>query len=194
MTLTKDLSTTSVIIILPKGELVLRNINIAFEGSYLHPDLFLYYNWAILSSFPQAEVRNYTHEQIILHIPYICNITSTEFDVFLIIGNQSSNSYELNFGPPRVTGIESGSIVLEFYVNYFNSKFYFRIPISVERPPVFELLSPHVVSTSANSLVFIHSYSYFDLEPSFHLMILLLNLLTLSSSPVLIPSLFTDLN
>ncbi|KAL0244137.1 hypothetical protein GEMRC1_008222 [Eukaryota sp. GEM-RC1] len=92
------------------------------------------------------------------------------------------------------TGIEPGSIVLEFYVNYYNSNFYFRIPISVERPPVFELLSPNVVFTSVNSLVFIHSYSHFDLESSFHLMILLLNLLMLSSSPVLIPSLFTDLN
>ncbi|KAL0244642.1 hypothetical protein GEMRC1_008724 [Eukaryota sp. GEM-RC1] len=59
--------------------------------------------FAILSSFSQAELRNYTHEEIILHIPYICNITSTEFDVYLIIGNQSSNSYQLNFGPPRVT-------------------------------------------------------------------------------------------
>ncbi|KAL0244432.1 hypothetical protein GEMRC1_008516 [Eukaryota sp. GEM-RC1] len=65
------------------------------------------------------------------------------------------------------TGIEIGSIVLEFYVNYSNSNFHFRIPISVERPPVFELVSPNVLSTSVNSLVFIHSYSYFDLESYF---------------------------
>ncbi|KAL0229341.1 hypothetical protein GEMRC1_013959 [Eukaryota sp. GEM-RC1] len=57
---------------------------------------------SVLSNFPQTVVSNYTHDEIILHVPYICNITSTKFEIFLIIGNQSSNSFQLNFGPPIV--------------------------------------------------------------------------------------------
>ncbi|KAL0245092.1 hypothetical protein GEMRC1_009172 [Eukaryota sp. GEM-RC1] len=59
--------------------------------------------FSLLSSFPQVDVFNYTHDEIILDIPYICDINSTKFEIVLVIGNQSSNSYQLNFGPPRVT-------------------------------------------------------------------------------------------
>ncbi|KAL0244120.1 hypothetical protein GEMRC1_008205 [Eukaryota sp. GEM-RC1] len=47
LTLFKDLDTTGMIFIGCYGELELMNSTITFEGSgpYLHPDLFLYYNW-----------------------------------------------------------------------------------------------------------------------------------------------------
>ncbi|KAL0232674.1 hypothetical protein GEMRC1_011421 [Eukaryota sp. GEM-RC1] len=58
--------------------------------------------FSIVLIFPQVIVSSYTHDEIILQIPYICNISTTIFQTFLIIANQSSNVYELNFGPPSV--------------------------------------------------------------------------------------------
>ncbi|KAL0244990.1 hypothetical protein GEMRC1_009070 [Eukaryota sp. GEM-RC1] len=59
------------------------------------------------------------------------------------------------------TGFESETITLEFIILYLNSNFNFRIPIVVENPPVFELISPNVVTTSEDSLLEILSYSHF---------------------------------
>ncbi|KAL0244733.1 hypothetical protein GEMRC1_008815 [Eukaryota sp. GEM-RC1] len=70
MTLHKDLSTTSVVVILSKGELILKNSTITFEGSdpYLHPDLFLYYNW--VSSFNRFDIsRNHFSSAILIDGP-----------------------------------------------------------------------------------------------------------------------------
>ncbi|KAL0244289.1 hypothetical protein GEMRC1_008374 [Eukaryota sp. GEM-RC1] len=59
--------------------------------------------FSVVSNFPPTIVSNYTHDEIILDVPYICNITSTTFEILLIIGNQTSNSFELVFGPPIVS-------------------------------------------------------------------------------------------
>ncbi|KAL0244241.1 hypothetical protein GEMRC1_008326 [Eukaryota sp. GEM-RC1] len=56
--------------------------------------------FSITSEFPQTGISNYLEDEIILDIPYICNITSSTFEILLIIGNQTSNRYSLNFGPP----------------------------------------------------------------------------------------------
>ncbi|KAL0245139.1 hypothetical protein GEMRC1_009219 [Eukaryota sp. GEM-RC1] len=47
LTLYKNVETTNVVVILPKGELVLRNCTVRFDDSdqLLHPELFLYYSW-----------------------------------------------------------------------------------------------------------------------------------------------------
>ncbi|KAL0244224.1 hypothetical protein GEMRC1_008309 [Eukaryota sp. GEM-RC1] len=58
--------------------------------------------FSLLSSFPQVDVFNYTHDEIILDVHYICDINSTKFEIDLIIGNQSSTSYQLSFRPPKV--------------------------------------------------------------------------------------------
>ncbi|KAL0245167.1 hypothetical protein GEMRC1_009247 [Eukaryota sp. GEM-RC1] len=92
------------------------------------------------------------------------------------------------------TGLELELINLEVFAFHKNSNFNFQIPILVENPPKFELVSPNVVTSSDTSFIVIQSYSHFELNSTFSLIILLLNLLMLSSSPVLIPSLFTDLN
>ncbi|KAL0228779.1 hypothetical protein GEMRC1_013399 [Eukaryota sp. GEM-RC1] len=58
---------------------------------------------SIVSQFPQISISEYTHEEILLNVTYVCNTSSTPFEIFLVIGNQSSNSYQLNFGPPIVS-------------------------------------------------------------------------------------------
>ncbi|KAL0243226.1 hypothetical protein GEMRC1_005787 [Eukaryota sp. GEM-RC1] len=69
MTLYKDFSTTNKTIVFPKGELELRHSNITFEESdlYLHPDLFLYYNW--VTSFNRIDLSgNHDSSDILIHI------------------------------------------------------------------------------------------------------------------------------
>ncbi|KAL0245281.1 hypothetical protein GEMRC1_009360 [Eukaryota sp. GEM-RC1] len=70
MTLFQNLSTSGVIVILPKGELVLKNSTITFEesDSYLHSDLFLFYYW--INSSNQIDISaNHDHNAIIIDGP-----------------------------------------------------------------------------------------------------------------------------
>ncbi|KAL0242693.1 hypothetical protein GEMRC1_005256 [Eukaryota sp. GEM-RC1] len=70
MTLYKDFSTTNKTIVFPKGELELRHSNITFEESdlYLHPDLFLYYNWVTSSNRIDLS-GNHDSSDILIHGP-----------------------------------------------------------------------------------------------------------------------------
>ncbi|KAL0229352.1 hypothetical protein GEMRC1_013970 [Eukaryota sp. GEM-RC1] len=54
-------------------------------------------------SFPQVIVNNHTHNEITLYVPYICDISSNKFDIYLIVGNQTSNLFVLTFAPPEVS-------------------------------------------------------------------------------------------
>ncbi|KAL0244407.1 hypothetical protein GEMRC1_008491 [Eukaryota sp. GEM-RC1] len=65
------------------------------------------------------------------------------------------------------TGIELGIINLEVFAYYYNSNFNYQIPIIVENPPKFELVSPNVVTSSDNSYTVIQTYSHFDLNSTF---------------------------
>ncbi|KAL0228906.1 hypothetical protein GEMRC1_013526 [Eukaryota sp. GEM-RC1] len=65
---------------------------------------------------------------------------------------------------------EPGFTSLDFSTYYLNSSFYFRLPISVYVHPVFELVSPNIVSGSSNDfLLLIHGYSHFDISNSIFL-------------------------
>ncbi|KAL0244503.1 hypothetical protein GEMRC1_008587 [Eukaryota sp. GEM-RC1] len=63
--------------------------------------------------------------------------------------------------------IELGMINLEVFAYYYNSNFNFQIPILVENPPKFELVSPNVVTSSVTSFIVIQSYSHFELNSTF---------------------------
>ncbi|KAL0244183.1 hypothetical protein GEMRC1_008268 [Eukaryota sp. GEM-RC1] len=65
------------------------------------------------------------------------------------------------------TGIELGILILEVFAFHHNSNFNFQIPILVENPPKFELVSSNVVTSSEKSYIIIQSYSHFDLISSF---------------------------
>ncbi|KAL0244386.1 hypothetical protein GEMRC1_008470 [Eukaryota sp. GEM-RC1] len=43
----------------------------------------------------------HSHEEIVHYIPYVCSVESNIFNVFLIIGNQSSNVFQLHLSAPR---------------------------------------------------------------------------------------------
>ncbi|KAL0244763.1 hypothetical protein GEMRC1_008845 [Eukaryota sp. GEM-RC1] len=66
-----------------------------------------------------------------------------------------------------ITGIKLGIIKLEVYASYHNSNFNFQIPILVENPPKFELVTPNVVTSFNNSFTVIRSFSHFELNSSF---------------------------
>ncbi|KAL0246917.1 hypothetical protein GEMRC1_008123 [Eukaryota sp. GEM-RC1] len=95
------------------GSLILKGSDFSTNFEYL----------SIIANRPQVVIVNYTHDEVIITIPYICHITSNNFEIFLVIGNQMSNSFQLTFGPPFLTYqpvplSPSGGIILLNGVNF----------------------------------------------------------------------------
>ncbi|KAL0249575.1 hypothetical protein GEMRC1_004805 [Eukaryota sp. GEM-RC1] len=48
-----------------------------------------------------SNVTTHSHEQIVHYTPYVCKVENNIFDVYVIIGNQSSNVFQLKLTSPR---------------------------------------------------------------------------------------------
>ncbi|KAL0245023.1 hypothetical protein GEMRC1_009103 [Eukaryota sp. GEM-RC1] len=122
---------------------------------------------SIVSEFPQADVSNYTHDEIILAIPYICNITSTPFEILLIIGNQTSNLYQLNFGTPIVSyqpvplSPSGETILLEgpYFAKIFNCSHYSAMEFSLDSASDFKITNNNEISITTGELYGLTEFS-----------------------------------
>ncbi|KAL0242461.1 hypothetical protein GEMRC1_005024 [Eukaryota sp. GEM-RC1] len=56
---------------------------------------------SLVSDISSTRVANHSHEEIGHYIPYVCSVESNIFNVYVIIGNQTSNVFQLHLAAPR---------------------------------------------------------------------------------------------
>ncbi|KAL0245988.1 hypothetical protein GEMRC1_007204 [Eukaryota sp. GEM-RC1] len=66
--------------------------NLVITGSNLYTSFDFF---SLSNAFNLTKVLYHSHDEIRVHIPYVCSVDSIVFDVFLVIGNQTSNQLPL---------------------------------------------------------------------------------------------------
>ncbi|KAL0244747.1 hypothetical protein GEMRC1_008829 [Eukaryota sp. GEM-RC1] len=72
------------------------------ELSIIGHDLSTSFDYSsLVSEIASTRVANHSHEEIVHYIPYVCSVESNIFNVYVIIGNQTSNVVQLHLTAPR---------------------------------------------------------------------------------------------
>ncbi|KAL0242404.1 hypothetical protein GEMRC1_004967 [Eukaryota sp. GEM-RC1] len=72
------------------------------ELSIIGQDLSTSFDYSsLVSEIASTRVDSHFHEEIVHYIPFVCSVETNIFHVFLIIGNQTSNVYQLELAAPR---------------------------------------------------------------------------------------------
>ncbi|KAL0245064.1 hypothetical protein GEMRC1_009144 [Eukaryota sp. GEM-RC1] len=72
------------------------------ELSIIGQDLSTNFDYSsLVSKIASTRVSNHSHEEIVHYIPYVCSVESNIFNVYVIIGNQTSNVFQLHLAAPR---------------------------------------------------------------------------------------------
>ncbi|KAL0244883.1 hypothetical protein GEMRC1_008965 [Eukaryota sp. GEM-RC1] len=72
------------------------------ELSFIGKDLSTSFDYSsLVSEIASTRVSNHSHEEIVHYIPYVCSVESNIFNVYVIIGNQTSNVFQLHLAAPR---------------------------------------------------------------------------------------------
>ncbi|KAL0245050.1 hypothetical protein GEMRC1_009130 [Eukaryota sp. GEM-RC1] len=98
------------------------------ELSIIGKDLSTSFDYSsLVSEIASTRVSNHSHEEIVHYIPYVCSVESNIFNVYVIIGNQTSNVFQLQLIAPRhgvfpLVLSPSGNI-LRIFGSYFGQMF-----------------------------------------------------------------------
>ncbi|KAL0245319.1 hypothetical protein GEMRC1_009398 [Eukaryota sp. GEM-RC1] len=76
--------------------------------------------------FSQVVINNFTHDEISLYIPYICDINSDILNIYLIVGNQTSNLFQLNLAPPQASYLPAPPLSPSGGINSANWALFFK--------------------------------------------------------------------
>ncbi|KAL0244749.1 hypothetical protein GEMRC1_008831 [Eukaryota sp. GEM-RC1] len=72
------------------------------ELSIIGHDLSTSFDYSsLVDEIASTRVANHSHEEIVHYIPYVCYVESNIFNVYVIIGNQTSNVFQLHLAAPR---------------------------------------------------------------------------------------------